>query len=113
MLQREQCVFLRKDKTLRVEDDLVCNRTIDLFHLGFLRKTGIMSPYYAMKNKHRTHKGTSKRFKVTGTGKVLHRSHTIRHLRTAKSKNQIRRLKQMKEVEGQHAKKIKQLLGIA
>lgn len=66
-----------------------------------------------MKNKHRTHKGTAKRFKVTGTGKVMHRSHTIRHLRKAKSKNQIRRLKQMKEVTGKHAKKIKQLLGIA
>jgi len=65
-----------------------------------------------MKNKHRTHKGASKRFKVTSTGKLLHRSHTIRHLRKAKSKNQIRRLKQMKEVTGQHAKKIKQLLGL-
>ncbi|MBP6994095.1 50S ribosomal protein L35 [Candidatus Woesebacteria bacterium] len=65
-----------------------------------------------MKNKHRTHKGASKRFKVTGTGKILHRSHTIRHLRSGKSKNQIRRLKQMKEVTGQHGKKIKQLLGL-
>jgi large subunit ribosomal protein L35 len=65
-----------------------------------------------MKNKHRTHKGAAKRFKVTGTGKLLHRSHTIRHLRQAKSKNQIRRLKQMKEVTGVHAKKIRQLLGI-
>ncbi|HNQ30864.1 MAG TPA: 50S ribosomal protein L35 [Candidatus Woesebacteria bacterium] len=65
-----------------------------------------------MKNKQRTHKGASKRFKVTAGGKVLHRSHTIRHLRKAKSKNQIRRLKQMKEVEGVHAKKIKRLLGL-
>lgn len=65
-----------------------------------------------MKSKHRTHKGASKRFKVTGSGKILHRSHTIRHLRKSKTKNQIRRLKQMKLVEGAHARKIRKLLGI-
>lgn len=65
------------------------------------------------KNKHRTHKGAKKRFKVTATGKVLHRSHTIRHLRKSKSKRQIRRLKQMKEVTNAQVKKVKQLLGLA
>lgn len=65
------------------------------------------------KNKHRTHKGAKKRFKVTSTGKLLHRSQTLRHLRSAKSKKQIRRLKQMKPVTSSQAKKVKQLLGLA
>ena len=65
------------------------------------------------KNKHRTHKGAAKRFKITPTGKVLHRSQTLRHLRKAKSKRQIRRLKQMQPVTNSQAKKVKQLLGLA
>ena len=65
------------------------------------------------KNKHRTHKGAKKRFKVTATGKVLHRNHTIRHLRKSKSKRQIGGLKQIKEVTNAQAKKVKQLLGLA
>lgn len=66
-----------------------------------------------MKVKHRTRKSASKRFKVTKGGKVLHRSHYIRHLKAKKSKRQIRRLKTMKETTGTHGKKIKQMLGIA
>lgn len=65
-----------------------------------------------MKNKHRTHKGAAKRFKVTGTGKLMHRSPTLRHLRSSKSKGQVRKLKMMKEVKGVHAHKIKKMLGI-
>lgn len=63
--------------------------------------------------KKRTHKGASKRFRVTKKGKVLHRSHYLRHLRAAKSKRQVRALKQMKETTGVFAKKIKRLLGKA
>ncbi|MFA9288607.1 MAG: 50S ribosomal protein L35 [Weeksellaceae bacterium] len=59
----------------------------------------------------RTHKGASKRFKVTGSGKLLHRSQKIRHLRSSKSKRQLRSLLQMKEVEGDMAKKLRRLLG--
>lgn len=65
------------------------------------------------KNKQRVRKSASKRFKVTKGGKVLHRSHLIRHLRANKSKRQVRRLKLMKKVEGTHKKKIKKMLGIA
>jgi len=65
-----------------------------------------------MKNKQRTRKGALKRFKITKTGKVLHRSHKIRHLRAVKSKNQVRRLKQMKELTGVHAKKVLKMLGL-
>lgn len=66
-----------------------------------------------MKNKQRTDKSVSKRFKITGTGKVLRRSHYLRHLRSKKSKRQVRDLKMMKPVEGTMMKKIKQMLGLA
>lgn len=66
-----------------------------------------------MKNKHRTHKGAAKRFKITASGKVLHRSQKIRHLKASKTKRQLRALKQDKEVVGTVSIKIKKLLGIA
>lgn len=62
--------------------------------------------------KQRTHKSASKRFKVTAGGKILHRSHTLRHLRSSKSKKQVRSLKKMKEVVGTYKPKIERLLGI-
>jgi len=65
-----------------------------------------------MKVKHKPHKGASKRFKVTKSGKVLHRSIKLRHLRTVKGKRTIRRLKMMKQVTGTFEKKIKKLLAI-
>lgn len=64
------------------------------------------------KNKPRTHKGASKRFKITAGGKLLHRSHKLRHLRANKSKKQVRRLKQMKEVEGTIKGRVERLLGV-
>ncbi len=64
------------------------------------------------KQKHKTKKSAAKRFKVTKTGKVLHRSKGLRHLRANKSKRRIRRLKQMKEVFGRYRKKILKMLGL-
>lgn len=64
------------------------------------------------KNKPRTHKAAAKRFKVTGTGKVLHRAQGGRHRITHKSKAQVRRLRRMKLVTGAFEKKIKLLLRI-
>lgn len=66
----------------------------------------------ATKVKQRTHKGASKRFKVTAGGKILHRSHKLRHLRANKSKKQVRSLKQLKSVEGAVKTKIEKLLGL-
>jgi len=63
--------------------------------------------------KQKTRKGAAKRFKITSTGKLLHRSHYLRHLRSKKSKRQIRSLKSMKEVTGKYEKKIKKMLGVA
>ncbi|QQG43907.1 MAG: 50S ribosomal protein L35 [Candidatus Roizmanbacteria bacterium] len=61
--------------------------------------------------KQRTRKAALKRFKITKNGKVLHRSHYIRHLRSKKGKSQLRRLKKMKTVEGVFKKKIKKMVG--
>jgi large subunit ribosomal protein L35 len=64
-------------------------------------------------SRQRVHKGASKRFKVTKNGKVLHRSHYLRHLRSNKSKRQVRRLKTIKQTTGVAGKRIRQLLGLA
>ena len=66
-----------------------------------------------MSNKQKTHKGASKRFRVTRTGKVLHRSQFLRHLRSSKSKRQVRDLKHMKPLVNNLAKKVKQALAMA
>lgn len=62
--------------------------------------------------KHRTRKSAAKRYKITGTGKLLHRHHYLRHLRSKKSKRHIRDLKTMVQVTGKYEKKIKKMLGI-
>lgn len=62
--------------------------------------------------KHKTHKGAAKRFKLTKSGKLLHRSVTLRHLRSSKSKRQVRSLKQMKELTPIFEKKVKHMLGL-
>lgn len=66
-----------------------------------------------MKTKPRTHKAAKKRFKLTGTGKVLHRAQGGRHRIKHKSKSQVRRLRRMKLVTGAFEKKIKKLLRVA
>jgi len=63
--------------------------------------------------KQKTRKGAARRFKITGTGKVLRRSQNMRHLRRHKSKKAIRAFKINKEVTGKFARKIKRMLGIA
>jgi large subunit ribosomal protein L35 len=65
------------------------------------------------KFKHKTRKTVVKRFKITGTGKVMRRSQNMRHLRRKKSKSLQRKYAIPVEVTGKWAKKIKQMLGIA
>jgi len=60
-----------------------------------------------MKKKVKTRKAAAKRFKITGGGKILHRSHYLRHLRSKKGRKRIRRLKLLKPVEGEYARKVK------
>lgn len=67
----------------------------------------------AKKIKQKTRKTVVKRFKITGSGKVMRRSQNMRHLRRKKSKAQQRRYAIPVEVKGKWAKKIKQMLGLA
>jgi large subunit ribosomal protein L35 len=62
--------------------------------------------------KQRTHKSAAKRFKVTADGKILHRSHKLRHKRSVKSKRQVRSLKTLKSTEGKIKRNIERLLAI-
>lgn len=61
----------------------------------------------------RTRKAAAKRFKLTKTGKLMHRGHGAKHLMSNKSKRQIRALKQVRAVTGKYRIKIKQMLGVA
>jgi len=64
------------------------------------------------KIKQKTRKGVSKRFKITGTGKVLRRVQNMRHLRRHKSKKAKRHYNIMMQVTGKWARKIKRMLGM-
>ncbi|HLQ35209.1 MAG TPA: 50S ribosomal protein L35 [Chloroflexota bacterium] len=57
----------------------------------------------------KTHKGTAKRFKITGTGKVLRGKVGTNH-RLHKSKAMQRKMKQDLELTGADAKLAKKLL---
>ncbi|MDH3193692.1 MAG: 50S ribosomal protein L35 [Acidimicrobiia bacterium] len=61
--------------------------------------------------KMKTHKGTAKRFKTTGTGKLRRRQAGKQHLRLAKGKNRYRRLDGETSVAPGDAKRMKKLLG--
>lgn len=65
------------------------------------------------KYKQKTRKGAVKRFKITGTGKVMRRSQNMRHIRRNKSKKTIRSYRKPIEVTGKWARKIKHMLGMA
>jgi large subunit ribosomal protein L35 len=64
------------------------------------------------KIKQKTRKGVAKRFKVTGTGKVLRRVQNMRHLRRRKSKKAKRNYNVMVQVVGKWARKIKRMMGM-
>lgn len=59
----------------------------------------------------KTRKTVLKRFKLTKKGKVLHRGHGARHLKSNKSKKQLRRLKSVRPVKGAYVKKLRQMVG--
>ncbi|HLB60444.1 MAG TPA: 50S ribosomal protein L35 [Patescibacteria group bacterium] len=60
--------------------------------------------------KQKTRKSVSKRFKLTKTGKLIHRSQMGRHLKRKKSKSQKRRMKVMKEITGTVKNKLKKMI---
>jgi large subunit ribosomal protein L35 len=61
--------------------------------------------------KQKTHSGAKKRFKVTGTGKILHERAGKRHLLERKSSALTRRLSGTAELAPGDSAKVKKLLG--
>ncbi len=61
--------------------------------------------------KQKTHSGAKKRFKVTGSGKLLREKAGKRHLLEHKSSTVTRRLTGTTEVSKADAKAVKKLLG--
>jgi large subunit ribosomal protein L35 len=62
--------------------------------------------------KQKTHSGAKKRFKVTGSGKILRERTNKRHLLEVKPSKRTRRLSVEKELSPGDTKKAKKLLGI-
>jgi large subunit ribosomal protein L35 len=60
--------------------------------------------------KAKTHSGASKRFRVTGTGKILRQKANRRHLLEHKSSTRTRRLEGRTTVSAPDAKRIKKML---
>lgn len=61
--------------------------------------------------KAKTHSGSSKRFTVTGTGKIKHRRSNRNHLLEHKSSRRMRRLEGETLVAGVDVARVKRLLG--
>ena len=60
--------------------------------------------------KQKTHSGTKDRFRVTKTGKVLHKKMNKNHMLEKKTSKRKRRLNAGGELQGGAAKQIKKLL---
>ena len=60
--------------------------------------------------KMKTHSGSKKRFKVTGSGKITRRQANRRHLLEHKSSRRTRRLMPNVEVSSADSKRVKRLL---
>lgn len=61
--------------------------------------------------KMKTHKGAKKRFKITATGKVRHRSCNTGHLMSGKSGNRRRKLRTPRFLKNKMAYTIRRALG--
>ncbi|KQV05083.1 50S ribosomal protein L35 [Leifsonia sp. Root112D2] len=61
--------------------------------------------------KQKTHSGAKKRFKVTGSGKIMKQQSGMRHNLEVKSSDRKRRLNQEQVIAPADVKNIKKLLG--
>ncbi len=61
--------------------------------------------------KQKTHSGTKKRFKLTGSGKVMKQQAGMRHNLEGKSSERTRRLNEDKVLSAPDQKTVKRLLG--
>ncbi len=62
--------------------------------------------------KMKTHRGAAKRFKVTGSGKIMRRKAFRNHILEKKSSKRTRRLAREAEVLGGDRDKVRRLLGL-
>ena len=62
--------------------------------------------------KMKTDRGAAKRFKVTGTGKLMRRRAFKNHLLEKKSATRKRRLGREAQVDGADARQVKRLIGL-
>ena len=60
----------------------------------------------------KTHKGTAKRVKVTGSGKLVRERAFGNHILAKKSKSRKRNIKTAAGIQGKHAKNLKKALGV-
>ncbi len=60
----------------------------------------------------KTHKGTAKRIKVTGSGKLVRERAFGNHILAKKSKSRKRVIKSPATIKGKNAKNIKTALGV-
>lgn len=63
-----------------------------------------------MAQKKKTHRGAKKRFKLTGTGKVMRHKSMKRHILTKKTRSRKRRLRQEVEQGGKLGQAVKELI---
>ena len=60
----------------------------------------------------KTHKGTAKRIKVTGSGKLVRERAYGNHILAKKSKARKRNIKSSASIDGKIAKNVKKALGV-
>jgi len=58
----------------------------------------------------KTHKGASKRFRKTGSGKIVRRHAFARHILTSKTRSRKRRLRRPVVAEGANVRAVKEML---
>jgi large subunit ribosomal protein L35 len=63
-----------------------------------------------VKLKLKTHKGAAKRFKITGTGKVMRRHSFARHILTSKASKRKRRLGKAVEADASNSAVVHRML---
>ena len=62
--------------------------------------------------KMKTHRGAAKRFKLTGTGKIVRRKAFMNHMLEPKPSKRTRRLKREAQLTGGDKARIERLLGL-
>ena len=60
----------------------------------------------------KTHKGTAKRIKITGSGKITRERAFGNHILAKKSKARTRNMKTSASIDGKIAKNVKKALGV-